>query len=293
MPPFVDLWYRCSMQIFQNARETQTLLDEPCAFVPTMGALHEGHLSLLRLAKGTGLKPVISIFLNPTQFAENEDLETYPVDVDRDLHLASEAGAEIVFMPDVETMYPEGLERATLQAGKVPLPEVAIRPELEDAERPHFFGGVCLVVGRLLDMVRPGIALFGEKDYQQLRVITEMVALDPNRFGEMTITGCPTIREPDGLAMSSRNVHLTPDQREQALGLSRALERAGHAMRVDEAEQLMRETLLEHELHIEYATVRHARTLEGVNSLDQPCRALIAARVGDVRLIDNAPIGRT
>ena len=287
------LGYRPEMEIARNTQELEATTSEPTAFVATMGALHAGHLALLEEARRTGLRTVLSIFLNPTQFAEGEDLATYPTDLDRDLALASDAGADMVFLPEVDTIYPDGLQRAMLQAGKMTLPDVATRPGLEDAARPHFFGGVCLVVGRLLDMVRPAVALFGEKDYQQLQVVSAMVKLDPNRFEGLTVTGCPTIREPDGLAMSSRNVHLDESDRERALGLSRALEQAARASRPDEAERSMVEILEEHGVGIEYATVRDARTLEPVQQLDRPCRALIAAEVGGVRLIDNTTIGGT
>jgi len=280
------------MEIARNTAELEASISDPPAFVATMGALHAGHLALVEAAKRTGHRTVLSIFLNPTQFAEGEDLTTYPTDVDRDLEMAREAGVDVVFLPEVETIYPEGLQRATLQAGKLTLPDVATHPGLEDAARPHFFGGVCLVVGRLLDMVRPTVALFGEKDYQQLQVVSAMVKLDPNRFAGVTVAGCPTIRDPDGLAMSSRNVHLEGSDREQALGLSRALERAAGANRPDEAERLMVETLEDHGARLEYAAVRDATTLEPVQRLDRPCRALIAAEVGGVRLIDNASIGR-
>jgi pantoate--beta-alanine ligase len=190
----------------------------------------------------------------------------------------------------VDAIYPHGLDQARAEAAALPLPDIATKPGLEDGCRPGHFGGVALVVGRLFDLVRPAAAYFGEKDYQQLRLIEEMVAADPSRFGGLRIVPCPTIRERDGLAMSSRNRYLSTAERDAAIALSRALQVAHSAQRVETAERLMRETLESFGLSVEYAVVRDARTLMPVAGFERPTRALIAARLGSTRLIDNAPM---
>jgi pantoate--beta-alanine ligase len=261
-----------------------------CGFVPTMGALHEGHGSLVRRAAADGRPVVVSIFVNPTQFGPSEDYARYPRTLDSDCALLEPLGVAAVFVPSVEAIYPRGLEAARTEAAATELPEVATRPQLEDACRPTHFGGVALVVGRLFDLVRPGRAYFGEKDYQQLRLIEDMVDADRGRYGSLEIVPCPTIRERDGLAMSSRNRYLAPEQRDAALALSRALQIAHSAQRVATAERLMRDTLDAHGLETEYAVVRDARTLMPVTGFERPTRALIAVRLGSTRLIDNAPM---
>lgn len=261
-----------------------------CGFVPTMGALHDGHGSLVRRASADGRPTVVSIFVNPTQFGPNEDYARYPRTLDSDCALLEPLGVAAVFVPSVEAIYPRGLEAARTEAAALALPEVATKPQLEDACRPTHFGGVALVVGRLFDLVRPTRAYFGEKDYQQLRLIEDMVAADRGRYGSLEIVPCPTIRERDGLAMSSRNRYLAPEHRDAALALSRALQVAHSAQRVATAERLMRETLDAHGLETEYAVVRDARTLMPVAGFERPTRALIAARLGSTRLIDNAPM---
>lgn len=261
-----------------------------CGFVPTMGALHEGHGSLVRRAAADGRPVVVSIFVNPTQFGPSEDYARYPRTLDSDCALLEPLGVAAVFVPSVEAIYPRGLEAARTEAAATELPEVATRPQLEDACRPTHFGGVALVVGRLFDLVRPGRACFGEKDYQQLRLIEDMVAADRGRYGSLEIVPCPTMRERDGLAMSSRNRYLAPEQRDAALALSRALQIAHSAQRVATAERLMLDTLDAHGLETEYAVVRDARTLMPVTGFERPTRALIAVRLGSTRLIDNAPM---
>ncbi len=261
-----------------------------CGFVPTMGALHEGHGSLVRRAAADGRPVVVSIFVNPTQFGPSEDYARYPRTLDSDCALLEPLGVAAVFVPSVEAIYPRGLEAARTEAAATELPEVATRPQLEDACRPTHFGGVALVVGRLFDLVRPRRAYFGEKDYQQLRLIEDMVAADRGRYGSLEIVPCPTMRERDGLAMSSRNRYLAPEQRDAALALSRALQIAHSAQRVATAERLMRDTLDAHGLETEYAVVRDARTLMPVTGFERPTRALIAVRLGSTRLIDNAPM---
>ncbi|MBL9147989.1 MAG: pantoate--beta-alanine ligase [Phycisphaerae bacterium] len=266
------------------------------AFVPTMGALHEGHASLIRRAKASGLPVCLSIFVNPTQFGPKEDLSRYPRTLDADLAIAERDGADVAFVPSVDVMYPEGIEEANRVASTLPLPDVATKPGLEDRCRPGHFAGVQLVVARLFDMARPAVAVFGEKDWQQLKLIEAMVArakvAEPARWPELRILPHATVRERDGLAMSSRNRYLTPELREQSLGIARALQVAHSAQRPATAEKLMRETLELHGFSLDYAVVRDADTLLPVGDFARPTRALIAARIGPadapVRLIDNA-----
>lgn len=258
-----------------------------CALVPTMGALHEGHGSLLRRAKAHRLPVVATVFVNPTQFGPAEDFAKYPRTLDHDLAVAERCGADAVFAPDADLVYPRGLEAARREADAWPLPAVAREPGLEDACRPGHFGGVCQVVARLFDLARPAVAVFGEKDWQQLRVIAGMVEDSAGRWGALRIEPAPTIREPDGLAMSSRNRYLRPQQRDQALGLVRALQMAASAQRPTTAEALMRSTLEAHGFAVDYAVVRDASTLLPVHGFERPTRGLIAARLDTVRLIDN------
>ena len=258
-----------------------------CALVPTMGALHEGHGSLIRRARAHGVPVVATVFVNPTQFGPGEDFARYPRTLEHDVALAERFGADAVFAPAAETVYPQGAPAARAEAEAWPLPEVAREPGLEDACRPGHFGGVCQVVARLFDLCQPSVAVFGEKDWQQLRVIGSMAEESRGRWGALRIEPGPTVREPDGLAMSSRNRYLRPEQREQALGLVRALQIAASAQRPSTAEALMRSTLEAHGLAVDYATVRDARTLRPVQGFERPTRGLIAARLDTVRLIDN------
>ncbi|MCH2136016.1 MAG: pantoate--beta-alanine ligase [Phycisphaerales bacterium] len=253
-------------------------------FVPTMGALHKGHCDLIRLGRACDGPLIVSIFVNPRQFAPSEDLATYPRTLDADLQAAADAGADAVFLPTESDIYPTGHA-----IDCPPLPAVARAPRLEDGSRPHFFTGVCTVVARLFDLLSPKRAIFGEKDWQQLQVIKAMVEADPDRF-PIEILPCPTRREPDGLAMSSRNVHLSPAHRHRALALHRSLELARSATDSAAAEALMRGHLEASDLAIDYAVVRNATTLEASEQPLPPLRALIAARLGDVRLIDNAAL---
>jgi pantoate--beta-alanine ligase len=255
------------------------------ALVPTMGALHEGHLALVRRATTLGRPVVVSVFVNPTQFAPGEDLATYPRQLEADVEAAAAAGADVVFAPSESTVYPPDDPVPV-----PPLPAVATEPGLEDALRPHHFAGVTQVVARLFDLVRPAAAVFGAKDYQQLRVIEAMVDSAGDRWPGLEIVAHPVVREPDGLAMSSRNRFLDAGARERARGLSEALERAAEAASPDAAERAMRRVLAERDLQIDYAVVRDARTLLPVDAFDRATRALVAARAGDVRLIDNAPM---
>ena len=245
-----------------------------CAFVPTMGALHDGHLSLILEAKKTGKPVVVSIFVNPKQFAPEEDLDKYPRNLEQDCEFAKNAGSDVVFAPDVETMYPTEPEN-------IPLPMAATEPKLEDACRPTHFRGVCVAVARLFDLVQPDITVFGLKDYQQYLVIKQLISQEGQRWKNLKIIGAEIIRDVDGLAMSSRNAYLTTDQRSQALGIHKAI----HCT----SEQAIKETLDDYGLEVEYAVIRDAQTLLSPID-DKPTRALVAARLGHIRLIDNAEL---
>lgn len=253
--------------------------------VPTMGSLHEGHLSLIRIAAHAGAPVVTTVFVNPTQFGRDDDFDRYPRTLESDAAAASAAGADIVFAPSVDSVYPPD--------GSVsvpPLPAVATDPGLEDACRPGHFEGVCQVVARFFDLTRPMRSVFGEKDYQQLLVIEAMVRAQRPRWGQLEIVRGPTIRDADGLALSSRNEYLEADDRDRALALSRALLAARETPAPDAAERSMRDILDAAGLVTDYAVIRDARTLMAVGAATEPRRGLVAARLGNVRLIDNMPM---
>ena len=249
-----------------------------------MGALHEGHCALIRRGVLTGHPVVVSIFVNPSQFAPHEDFSRYPRPLDADLAAAEAAGAAAVFVPTMETVYPADDPPAT-----PPLPSVATAPGLEDHWRPKFFAGVCRVVARLFDLVQPSHAVFGEKDWQQLQVLTAMVQADTTRFPLHIISG-ETVRDADGLALSSRNAYLRGDQRQRALALHRAMQIAQSVPDVPEAQQAMLTELAAAALDVQYAVIRNAATLEAPSDPHAPRRALIAGSVDSIRLIDNGPV---
>lgn len=255
------------------------------ALVPTMGALHRGHMALVREAQRRAKRVVVSIFVNPTQFAPHEDFGSYPRSFAADIKALREAKVDFVWAPSAETMYPDGF--ATRIA-----PEGAAKASLEDEFRPHFFGGVATVVAKLFTQVSPNLALFGQKDYQQLRVVTQM-AKDLNL--SVKVIGVPTVRESDGLALSSRNAYLSTAERAVAPMLYRVLK--GCASRIRSGEKV------DHVLNIgrieidvagfalDYLEARHALTLAPVvSSKDGPIRLLVAAKLGKTRLIDNVAV---
>ena len=257
------------------------------ALVPTMGALHDGHLSLVRAArKRTGLV-IVSIFVNPTQFAPDEDFERYPRDLAADLGLLGAEGAGLVFAPQAAAMYPSG-SAVTVDPGP-------LASRWEGAVRPAHFAGVATVVAKLLGIVRPDHAFFGEKDFQQLAIVRRL-ALDLELAVE--IVGCPIVRDADGLALSSRNAFLSAEKRTQALGLSVALAAARAALAGGERsgpalEHVMREaagTRSNGALLLDYAAAGDPETLEPLPLVDRTARALIAGRVGATRLIDNCAL---
>jgi len=252
------------------------------ALVPTMGALHEGHLSLVRAARDRADYVVVSVFVNPTQFAPEEDFEAYPRDLDGDLTLLAAEGVDFVFAPSAETMYAPD---AAVTVDPGPLGAI-----WEGASRPTHFRGVCTVVAKLFAITSPALGFFGEKDYQQLQVVRRMARdLDlPVR-----VVGCPIVRHADGLAMSSRNAYLSADQRAAAPVLYHALRTAETLALGGETDTralagAMAETIAAEPLaRIDYAAVVHPETLEPLDALDGPARAIVAAHVGATRLIDN------
>jgi pantoate--beta-alanine ligase len=252
------------------------------ALVPTMGALHDGHLSLVRLAKRRAEKVIVSIFVNPAQFAPTEDFNSYPRTWKADVAKLSAERVDLIWNPDVKTMYPDGFATRILTEG----PATA---GLEDRFRPHFFGGVTTVVGKLFTQCRPDLAMFGEKDFQQLRVVTRMARdLDLG----VKVIGSRTVREVDGLAMSSRNVYLSPEERRVAPTLYKAMkESAGRLRAGDDFHAVMArggEMIVGAGFALDYFELRHAETLAPIASVkDGPMRILVAAKIGKTRLIDN------
>jgi len=266
----------------RRALELQGRPSDRVALVPTMGALHRGHMALVREAQRRSKRVVVSIFVNPTQFAPNEDFASYPRGFATDLKILRDAKVDFVWAPPVEVMYPDGF--ATRLA-----PEGAAKAGLEDQFRPHFFGGVATVVAKLFTQVSPNFALFGQKDYQQLRVVTQMARdLDLR----VKVIGVPTIRESDGLALSSRNAYLSAAERTVAPVLHRVLE--GCATRIksgEKVDQVLSVGRIEVDVAgfvLDYLEARHALTLAPIGSRKEgPIRLLVAARLGKTRLIDN------
>ncbi len=255
---------------------------ERIALVPTMGALHRGHLALVREARRRARRIVVSIFVNPTQFAPHEDFGSYPRGFAADLKALSEAKADVIWAPSAEAMYPEGF------ATRIE-PQGAAKAGLEDKFRPHFFGGVATVVAKLFTQVSPDFAMFGEKDYQQLRVVTQM-AKDLDL--PLKVVGVPTVRENDGLALSSRNAYLSAAERTFAPTLYRVLKASAARIRQREPIEMVLEEGQAEIAHagfaVDYLEARHTLTLAPIASRkDGPIRLLVAAKIGKTRLIDN------
>ena len=267
-------------------RAARAALPGSVGLVPTMGYLHEGHMSLVRGARADNDHVAVSIFVNPTQFGPNEDFAAYPRDTDRDLALLRDAGVDLVFMPTVEAMYPPG---AMTYVDPGPVSQ-----HLEGQFRPGHFRGVATIVLKLFEIVRPTRAYFGRKDAQQLVVIKAMVRdLDV----DVEIVPMPTVREPDGLAMSSRNVYLSPEERQAALVLSQALSLAQEMWERglrdgDEYRERLR-ALIESEplARIDYVSVADPETLEELDRIGGPALVSLAVRIGRTRLIDNVTLG--
>ena len=257
---------------------------ESCAIVPTMGALHEGHLSLIGEAARRADRVVVSIFINPKQFGQNEDLAKYPRNETADNEMLAEAGVHLVYAPSVAEVYPPGFSTTVSMAG----PAAA---GLEDKYRPKFFEGVATIVAKLLTSAECDFAMFGEKDYQQLKVVTRLVH-DLNI--PTKIVPCPTVREPDGLAMSSRNVYLTAKQRQLAPHLYQSLLRASTEIsdgrKPASAVATARRTLAAAGFRTDYLTARNAETLRPPTRTAEALRILAAAWLGRTRLIDNVSV---
>jgi len=274
-----------AMPALRRAVRQWRVAGEKVALVPTMGALHAGHIALVRAAQRRAARVIVSIFVNPAQFAPEEDLATYPRTFDSDLATLAALAVDLVWAPSAETMYPAGFATRVVPAG----PATA---GLEDKFRPHFFAGVATVVAKLLVQCAPDFAMFGEKDYQQLKVVGRMTRdLDlPTR-----IVAVPTVREKDGLALSSRNAYLSAGERAVAPTLHRVL--TDCAARIAGGESFPPvideggRTIEQAGLMLDYFETRHAETLAPIGSVDQgPIRLLVAARLGKTRLIDNVAV---
>ncbi len=280
------------MVIFKKVKDLQRFLQSLNApqlqvgFTPTMGALHAGHLSLIQQSKKHSTLTVCSIFVNPTQFNQAADLEAYPVTTDKDILLLEKVGCDILFLPDVAEIYPEGLNT------RVEIDLAGLDEVMEGEKRPGHFEGVLQVVKRLIDIVRPDDLYMGEKDFQQLAIIRRMVkVLDiPTK-----VIGCPIVREENGLAMSSRNVRLSKQEAENALAISKALKFLQEHI-VDESIYALTEKATQQLHHAglkpEYVEIVDSETLRSISDFDgiSSARALIAAWAGGVRLIDNCDI---
>ncbi len=282
------------MEIIETVSEMQMMSDafraagQTIAFVPTMGFLHEGHLELMRVAKQNSDKLIVSIFVNPTQFGPNEDYEQYPKDTEGDLEKARGVGVDVAFMPTAKEMYPEGAQT------KIRVERVT--DHLCGLSRPGHFDGVTTVVAKLFNATKPHIAVFGQKDYQQLQVVSRMV-IDLNM--DIQIVGVPTVREPDGLAMSSRNSYLSPEERKSALSLKKSLELADKMFQEGERDAKVIKKAIESLIqgypftNIDYVSICNPDTLEEIGTLEEESLLALAVRVGATRLIDNCVIRKS
>jgi pantoate--beta-alanine ligase len=271
-----------TMKVLDRAIGRYRVAGETLALVPTMGALHAGHLALVRRARRRANRVVVSIFVNPAQFAPTEDFSTYPRTFETDIATLRAEHVDLVWAPPRELMYPEGFATSINVRGPATV-------DLEDRFRPHFFGGVATVVAKLFTQCRPDFALFGEKDYQQLKTVTRM-AIDLDL--KVKVIGVPTVREKDGLALSSRNAYLSPAERTVAPTLYRTLkESAARIAAREPIARVMSEGWLAIEaagFAVDYFEARHADTLRRIETTqDGPVRLLVAARLGMTRLIDN------
>ncbi len=270
-----------------DMRRLRQQLAEPVGLVPTMGYLHEGHLALVRQARTENSSVVVSIFVNPTQFGPQEDFKQYPGDTQRDLALLEKEGTDIVFMPSVAEMYPAQFN-SWVEVSKV-------TERLEGAARPGHFRGVATVVTKLFNIVQPTRAYFGQKDAQQAIVIKKMVA-DLNM--NLEIVSVPTVREPDGLAMSSRNIYLNPEERQTALVLYQALNLAQELWSQGEKDaghlrQQMTALIKKQPLaDIDYVSIADTETLDELDTVEPPALVSLAVRIGKTSLIDNVVLGQ-
>jgi pantoate--beta-alanine ligase len=277
-----------------SCREERSKLDH-LALVPTMGALHAGHISLIEIAKKRAQHVAVSIFVNPTQFGPKEDFVRYPRPLEDDLEKCRQAGVDMVFNPSVQEMYPAGELAVDTPADLVHLDIPPLTGLLESRIRPNHFKGVCQVVAKLFNIVEPNVACFGQKDYQQLRILQAMTAA---LNWPIEIIACPTFRESDGLAMSSRNQYLSPQERQRALAISRGLfaarEEFDKGVRqtnrlIATVQKILLDagTLGKIHVSIDYIAAVDAQTLKNVEVATIPTLLAVAARVGNTRLIDN------
>jgi pantoate--beta-alanine ligase len=276
-----------SSKVMQEKCEVFRISGQTIGLVPTMGFFHDGHLELMRAGKRLSDQMIVSIFVNPIQFGPSEDFEVYPRDMEGDLSKAKDVGADFVFCPSSEEMYPGGFQTS------VSVQEVT--KHLCGLTRPSHFEGVTTVVAKLFNITKPHLAIFGQKDYQQLTVISRMVE-DLNM--DVKIVGVPTVREPDGLAMSSRNSYLNPEERESALCLKKSLDLADSLYHqgeynaekiIEEVEKLIRSHA---STEIEYIKICHPASLEDAETVEEKSLLALAVKVGQTRLIDNCLIGR-
>jgi pantoate--beta-alanine ligase len=274
------------IDVIQRKCEDLRLAGKILGLVPTMGFFHEGYLELMRVVKRHADVVIISIFVSPTQFGPSEDFESYPRDTKGDLEKAREVGVDIVFLPSVQEMYPDGFQT------KVSVAKVT--KHLCGLSIPTHFDGVTTVVAKLFNITKPHLAVFGQKDYQRLTVISRMVR-DLNM--DIDIVGVPTLREPDGLAMSSRNTHLSPEERKSALCLKKSLDLArrlvGSGERsAEKVKKALEELILSHPYTVvDCITLCHPVTLEDVETLEAETLLALAVKVGKTRLIDNCLLG--
>src|SRR3984893_7017814 len=274
-----------TLPALRRALDSLRIKKNTVALVPTMGALHNGHVSLVRQAQRRAPKVIVSIFVNPAQFAPHEDFASYPRTWKADVAALAAERVDLIWNPDVKTMYPDGFATRILTDGPA-------NAGLEDRFRPQFFGGVTTVVGKLFAQVRPDVAVFGEKDFQQLRVVTRMARdLDLG----VKVIGSRTVRERDGLAMSSRNIYLSAEQRAAAPALYRAMKQSAERLRNGDAIAAAiaggAKLAADAGFKLDYLEVRDAETLAPIASAkDRPMRILVAAIIGKTRLIDNVAV---
>ncbi len=281
-----------SLDELRQAVDSLRVRAREVALVPTMGALHQGHLSLVRQAQRSADAVVVSIFVNPTQFGPNEDLGAYPRQLEEDARMLQAEGVDLLWAPPVEEVYPQGFATSISVSG--------LSDGLCGASRPGHFDGVATVVAKLFNQVRPDVAVFGEKDWQQLAVIRRMARdLDLTQPHPHRILGAPIVREPDGLALSSRNRYLSADERQRAATLPRLMREAVKALAdgatVDETTASLTQGLLAAGFaHVDYVEVADAVTLQPLaRVLREPARLFVAARLGATRLIDNLAIEKS
>ncbi len=267
-----------------EARKARAKIEQ-LALVPTMGALHAGHMSLMSIARKHAPTVAVSIFVNPTQFGPKEDFTKYPRPIEDDLKKCERAGVDFVFNPSTQDMYREGVPDVFID---IP----SLTSVLEGQKRPGHFKGVCQVVAKLFNILTPNVALFGQKDYQQLRVLSALIeALD----WPIKIVPCPTVRDPDGIALSSRNQYLSTEERQRALSISRALRAAEEEVKAGYKQgnrliTTMQKIMLEQHLLIDYIAAVDPITFKNVQEVTGPTLLAIAARVGNTRLIDNTVV---